>query len=357
MAIDASVSLSILLRQENIKNKNGNFTLVVFTLTAGLARIKMILRNLKGQAQSFLDQYRNQSPAGFAAAQQAIGGLLILDGFFGIPHPFGGKKRPGIFGSITGIVVGIIFLIIPIFIGSLTGINKLTATTNAKVVSVQQHQSTTTNSNGTQQTSTSCTAVATYTVNGQQYTQQSSMGSSSLCSLTQGQLTKIYYNPKNPGQWGSDVKTIGLILKAFYIAGILIIISSLTTFIIRLLSIIFGWKLLKSGRKLAKTLPPGTDLTTAIKEVENSFKSSLFGFESNAASPMSPNVSPVQMQSPIATVSPQQNVPSQSYSPQPETAINTQDQTFVQPQVVRPTETNQPDANPSNDNLPSNPQT
>jgi hypothetical protein len=40
--------------------------------------------SLKGQATSFLDQYKQQSPATFAAAEQAIGGVLIADGFIGI---------------------------------------------------------------------------------------------------------------------------------------------------------------------------------------------------------------------------------------------------------------------------------
>lgn len=261
----------------------------------------MRLANLKSKATSFLDQYKNQDPAAFAAAQQAIGGLLIFDGFFGLPHPMGGRKRPGIFGSVIGIFIGVLFLFIPTIFGSLTGISKLTATTSATIVSVSQHQTTSTNSNGTRQTTTSCSAVAKYTVNGIQYTRQSSFDSSSLCSLGQGDTTQIYYNPNNPGQWGTDVKTIGLFLKIFFFAGILVIISSLFLFIVRLLSIIFGWKILKSGRKLAKTLSPGTDLTTVIKQMENSFKTTLFGFESGGMMPQNP----MAMQPPPPTV--QQN--------------------------------------------------
>ncbi len=237
----------------------------------------MKIGNLVNHAKGFLNQYKSESPAAYAAAQQAIGGLLILDGFIGIDNPLGGKKRPGIFGSIAGMVVGVVFLFVPMLFGNLTGVTKMTAKTNATIVSISQHQSTTT-SNGSQQTSTTCSAIAKYTVNGKEYTRQSSFSSSSLCGFTSGETAQINYNPNNPSQWSNDVKLIGIFLKVFFFAGIFTIISSLFIFAIRLLSIIFGWKLLKSGRSLAKTLPQGTDLTTAVKEIEQRFKTSLFGF-------------------------------------------------------------------------------
>ena len=282
----------------------------------------MILGNLKNQAVSFLDQYKNQSPAAYAAAQQAIGGLLIFDGFFGIPHPFGGGKRPGIFGAAFGIVAGVVFLFIPTIFNTMSGINKMTATTNATIVSVSQPQSTTTDSNGSQHTSTSCTAVATYTVDGKQYTQSSSFGSSGMCSLSQGELTQINYNPNSPGQWGTGVKAISSVVKLFFYAGIFVIISSFVLTVIRLLSIIFGWKLLKSGRKLAKTLPPGTDTSTSIREIENAFKTALFGF--NASSNDQPN----QMQNPMQQSAPMYGQPS---APSP---VNAPTQTAATPAVL-----------------------
>jgi hypothetical protein len=52
----------------------------------------MLYRNLKNQAQQFLGNYKSKNPATFAAAQQAIGGLLILDGFIGIDNPSGVKN-------------------------------------------------------------------------------------------------------------------------------------------------------------------------------------------------------------------------------------------------------------------------
>lgn len=297
---------------------------------------------LVNEAKGFLDQYKSQSPAAFAAAQQAIGGLLILDGFTGIDNPFGGKNRPGIFGSIGVIITGIIFIIAPTIFGNISGINKLTSTTNATVVSVgQPQQTTTTDSNGNKQTSSSCDAVASYTVNGQQFSKTSSYGSSSLCGLSTGQSIQINYNPNNPGQWGTEVKGISSLLKIFFYVGIFTVIVGIITFVIRLLSIIFGWKLLKSGRTLAKTLPPGTDLKTAINEIENSFKTSLFGFKGGATvNQQGLGVTPaIQNQQPMTT---QPVAPTQPVQTQPNTTqvTPTNQGQQITPQVQSPSQQN-----------------
>jgi hypothetical protein len=229
----------------------------------------MFFKNLKNEAIGFLSQYKNENPTTYAAAQQTIGGLLILDGFIGIDNPFGGKKRPGIFGSLIGVAVGLIFIFMPIIFNGLSGFNKMTATTTATVVSVQHSDS---------QDSESCTAVARYTVSGKEYNQNSSYGSGSFCSLTSGSTIAINYNPDNPGSWGYDVKTISNYLKIFPFFGIITVISSIVTFAIRLLSIIFGWKLLKNGRALAKTLPAGTDYSTLKEEIRQNFLKRVFNF-------------------------------------------------------------------------------
>lgn len=239
----------------------------------------MKLANLKSKATDFLSGYEKKNPATYAAAQQAIGGVLILDGFIGIDNPLGGRKRPGIFGSLIGIIVGILFLFVPTIFGSVTGTSKMTATTSATVVSVSQPTtSNTTNSNGTSSSgSSSCNAVASYTVNDRAYNQNSAFSSSGLCSLAPGSTITINYNPAQPEKWGYQVATLNKFLKIFMYVGVLVIITSLFTFMVRLLSIIFGWKLLKSGRALAKTLPAGTDLGTMINEIKHAFSRSIFG--------------------------------------------------------------------------------
>ena len=234
-----------------------------------------VFSSLKQTATSFLEPYKTKDPATYAAAEQAIGAILITDGFIGIDNPFGQKKRPGIFGTIGGVVVGIVFMFIPTFFGSISGINDMTATTSATVVSVGQ-ASYTRNTNGSN--SAACPLTVSYSVNGQEYTKPSSMSSSNYCSLTAGQTITINYNPANPGSWIYGAKTINSFLQIFFWAGLLVVISSIITFFIRLFSIIFGWKLLKDGRKNAASLPAGTNLQTMINEIKQNFTASIFGF-------------------------------------------------------------------------------
>lgn len=242
------------------------------------------LGKIKSAAAGFLNQYKTDNPASYAAAQQAVGGLLILDGFIGIDNPFGEKKRSGIFGSLIGVVIGLVFVFGTGFIGNLFGINKLTATTTATVVRVSQPSTTNSTNNGSN-SGGSCTAQAKYTVDGKEYTQTSSSGSSSACSLTVGQTIQINYDPNSPGSWAYDLSTVKTVLKVFPIVGAIVAVTSLVTFVIRLLSIIFGWKLLKSGRSLAKTLPAGTDLSTIKNEIRQNFAKHLFGFGAGNGQP------------------------------------------------------------------------
>lgn len=268
------------------------------------------LGKVKSAAEGFLSQYRTGTPASYAAAMQAVGGLLILDGFVGIDNPFGDKKRSGIFGSLIGVVVGLVFVFGTGFIGNLMGINKLTATTTATVVSVSQPTATTTDANGNT-SGGSCTAQANYTVDGKEYTQTASGGSSSACSLTAGQKININYDPNNPGAWAYDLNTVKTVLKIFPIVGAIVVIASLFTFIIRLLSIIFGWKLLQSGRALAKTLPAGTDLSTIQSEIRQNFAKYLFNFGSGNVAPIPQQAQPQPTEPPTQTPPPPTNSPQQ----------------------------------------------
>jgi hypothetical protein len=248
--------------------------------------------SLKNTATSFLDSYKQKSPATYAAAEQAVGAILIADGFMGTPHPFGGKKRPGIFGTFGGMLIGVIFMLIPTVFGNLSGINAMTATTPATVVAVGTPVvSTNTNSNGGTSTSRACSLTASYTVNGTPYTQTTSGNSSSNCSLVQGQTITINYDPANPGSWAYGVSTTKDVLWIFFFAGLLSLIYSIILFFVRLFSIIYGWKILKDGRNNAASLPPGTDLQTMISEIKQDFTSSVFGFGSgvNPSVPEVPN--------------------------------------------------------------------
>ena len=235
--------------------------------------------SLKSQAQAFLEPYKQKEPATYAAAEQAIGALLITDGFIGINHPFGGKKRPGIFGTIVGMFFAVVFMLIPSFFGNIMDLNNMTATTKATVVAVGTNMQTGSNH------SASCSLTVSYTVNGTPFTQQSGVDSGNYCGLYQGQVITINYDPANPGLWVYGGKTIGTVLQIFFWVGLLLLLSSIVTFFIRLFSIIFGWKLLMDGRKNAAALSQGTNLQTMIDEIKKSFISNLFGFGNSTTAP------------------------------------------------------------------------
>ncbi len=235
--------------------------------------------SLKTQAINFIEPYKQKDPATYAAAEQAVGAILIADGFMGTPHPMGRKGRPGIFGTIGGMVIGIIFMFIPTLFGTITNINNMTATTSATVVSVGTAVSTGTNNGGS-----TCSLTASYTVDGTPYTQAESGNSSSNCGLVQGQTITINYDPASPGSWMYGANTIKDFLWIFFFAGLLSLVYSIILFFIRLFSIIFGWKLLKDGRKNAAGLPPGTDLQTIVNEIKQNFTANIFGFGSAANS-------------------------------------------------------------------------
>ena len=249
-----------------------------------------LFSSLKQQAINFLDPYKEKGPATYAAAEQAIGAILITDGFIGIENPFGRKKRPGIFGTIGGIILGIVFMFVPTIIGNVSGISSMTETTSAMIISVGQ-PTYTKNSDG--QSSSTCSFSASYLVNGKEYTWPSSISSSDSCALSQGQTITINYNPANPSSWVYGAKTITGILTVFFWVGLLALISSVITFFIRLLSIIFGWKLLRDGRKNAANLPAGTSLQTVINEIKQNFTASVFGFWGTQNIAMPGNISSV----------------------------------------------------------------
>jgi len=250
----------------------------------------MFYKSLKNHAQQFLNGYQKENPATYAAAQQAIGGLLIVDGFTGIDNPLGGRKRSGIFGSLLGILFGLVFIFGTGIVANLFGINKMTAVTQAQVVEVGPRQ-VERNSDGSTSGGT-CSLKSKYTVNGKEYTQVSSIDSDSNCSLSQGQTISVNYDPNNPGKYVYDLGSVKAVMKIFSIVGIIFVVVSFFTFLIRLISIIFGWKLLKSGRALAKTLPAGTDIGTIKDEIKGNFAKSIFGTENNKTN--TPTSTPTQ---------------------------------------------------------------
>ncbi len=236
-------------------------------------------KSLRNTAQSFLEQYKQKNPATYAAALQVVGGLLIVDGFIGIDNPFGGRKRPGILGAFIGIIVSIGLIFSGPIMSKISGLDKMTASTQGEVVSVSEpRQECHTDSEGRESCDSVCDMEVQYTVAGKAYNSKPSVSSGSGCQHTEGQTITIKYNPGEPSAWTTQEAqdNMSLFAKIAVLVGVVISLISLFTFVIRFLSIFFGWKLLRQGRTLVKTLPEGTNLTTISSEIKQNFLQTAF---------------------------------------------------------------------------------
>jgi hypothetical protein len=180
---------------------------------------------------------------------------------------------------LIGIFFGLVFVFGTAIVANLFGINKMTAVTQAQVVEVGPRQ-VERNSDGST-SGGSCSLTAKYTVSGKEYTQAASIESGSNCELKQGQTISVNYDPSNPSKYVYDLGSVKAFMKVFPIIGGIFVVVCSFTFLVRLISIIFGWKLLKNGRALAKTLPAGTNIESIKNEIKENFAKSIFGTGNN----------------------------------------------------------------------------
>ena len=235
----------------------------------------MIGTKIINKANTFLAKYENKSKASMAAAYEAIGGLIMLDAVFGMPHPLSGRKRSSILGTLTGILVGIAFLFAPTLYNH-SAQAKMTSQTTGTVVSISAPvTNTTTDKNGTH-TTTTCTLVAKYNVGGKDYNGTTASGTNSNCSQVAGNTINLYYNPNNPTSIDTSIGTLKTVVKIFFWVGVVIIITGTISFLFRLFAIWFGWKLFRRGRSIAKTLPNGGNLASMISSIKDEFKKNVF---------------------------------------------------------------------------------
>lgn len=313
------------------------------------------LRDAKNKATSFLGSYEQKDPAMLAGAEQAVGGLLIIDGLVGIDNPFGGKKRPGIFGSFFGILIGLAFILFGGTLFNFTGTQSLTADANGQVVSIgPPNVDTSTDSDGNTSTSTTCSMSVAYTVGATDYEQSTKSQSSDNCRETVGSSISIKYNPDKPGEFdtAATVSTVNNIKKIMPIVGLLLALTSLITFCIRLLSIIFGWKILRHGRNLAKTLPNGEGIGSQISQIREEFKKTFFT-GGGAVSAIEGIIDSNNIHQPTSTAP----VTSQQATPQTQVVSPAQNQPVAiaqDPQQVVQAPTSQPEA-PTEQRPPTTP--
>jgi hypothetical protein len=145
---------------------------------------------------------RPMNPASAAAspppvpASVAAGGALLVDGLVGLPSPNG--HRRGVFSSLNGIALGLVFVALSFIVpsGTTTPANK-SATATGAVTRVQISQGGPPASGSTPTPST-CVPVAEFGVSGKTYTTASGPVGFLPCPWRVGQQVAVAYDPASP---------------------------------------------------------------------------------------------------------------------------------------------------------------
>jgi hypothetical protein len=188
-----------------------------------------LLGSLSGQIQQGA-----RDPGGFYRGHRqgidaAAGGALLVDGLVGLPT--GRGNRSGVFGSMGGIVIGLVFVAVGLFLSSTmkTPAN-MTATITGTVTSVNVSHSTTTSSNGSRRDNTACSPVAGFEVGGKTYTASTQIGTSSCPPV--GQPIVVAYDPASPALNTIPTKGgVSFLPWIFGGAGALVAVASLFSLI------------------------------------------------------------------------------------------------------------------------------
>ena len=144
-----------------------------------------------------------RDPGGFYRGHQqgldtAAGGALLIDGLVGLPTRNG--NRSGVFGSVVGIFVGLVFVGVGLFLSSsMKTPANMSATITGHVTSVTVSQSTTSSSSRSSRSTSSstCSPVAEFVVDDVPFTASTSVGVSP-CPWSVGQPIAVAYDPTSP---------------------------------------------------------------------------------------------------------------------------------------------------------------
>ena len=222
------------------------------------------------QAKQVLNEYESRDPHLAGQIRRGVGGVLIADGLVGLENPFDGKKtRPGILGSLIGIIFGVPFLFIGLFIAG-TGADTDSVTTGT----VSQLSVSNSGDSGP-----TCTITATYKVDGKEYVKTAAISSSGDCSKSVGTPVEVKYNSANPAEAevGPSSFWFGLI---FVGAGLLVMVTGILTFLIRAASIIFGIMIYRSGSKMVAANPArssDTDIAATVGQAKEKITNFIVG--------------------------------------------------------------------------------
>lgn len=170
------------------------------------------------QAKQTLATYDADNPHTAGRLRQALGGVLIADGLVGLENPLNGQKaRPGLIGSMAGIVFAAIFVAIPFFM--------------------------------------------LRTVNEQEAVQ-----------TDPPMADDPFFNGTDPGFTGSDMggppEFFNWVIYGFIALGALLLLSAICTTLVRVASIVFGIVLLRSGTKMVAANPATSEDPGVVAEAQ-----------------------------------------------------------------------------------------
>lgn len=199
--------------------------------------------NLVAQARAEVEKHESKDPYIAGRVRQVIGGALIADGLVGLENPFGRRSRPGILGALVFLGLGLVFVVLgPIVMTRGVDVD---ATATGHLTSVSAPDSDRT-----------CSATATFEVDGRTYRAFSEGSSSGLCKRSVGEAIGVKYNSADPSQNRIGVSVFGIVGWIFLGVGLLFALIGLVLVSLRAGSIYFGWKLWRSGGRLVKANPP-----------------------------------------------------------------------------------------------------
>jgi len=147
------------------------------------------MKQVAGDPQGFYRGHRQ-------GIDTAAGGALLVDGLVGLPTPNG--NRGGVFKSLTGVFVGLVFVAVGFFtFASMRTPANMSATADGTVTIVHQSQGSSTSTRSGGRSGPTCTPVAGFVVDGKPYTATAS-GGVSPCPWTVGQPVTVAYDPASP---------------------------------------------------------------------------------------------------------------------------------------------------------------
>jgi hypothetical protein len=228
-------------------------------------------------AKETVGRYENQNPHTAGQVRATVGGVLLADGLVGLEDPFDNKKsRPGILGSLTGMGISVVFIVVGIFIMGTAA--ETDSVTDGTIASISEPSKPDSQGKG----GGACSLTANFVVDGRTYSATTDVSSSGNCNRGINESIEVKYNSANPNEnsVGMSSGKFGLIFAGI---GALVFIPALFTFAIRLASIIFGLRLLMSGRKMMAENPKTVDDAGIIAESKQVVINLLKGRPADAA--------------------------------------------------------------------------